>query len=208
MLEQRGYAMTDVAEVRALVRDHGWATLVTGTAAGPVVSHLPVLLDPDGGDDLAVLGHLARADAELHGLGQHEVALVVQGPHGYVSPSFYVSGPYVPTWNFVVAHLHGRPDVLGPADTYEVLERTVDHFERDRPVPWRLASVAEYAHRISGGTTAFRLRPDRIVGKAKLSQDKPAADVDSVMAALDRDPTHANPALAQAMRQRLASLKG
>jgi transcriptional regulator len=204
MLEQRGYAITDVAEVRALVRDHGWATLVTAAPAGPVVSHLPVLLDPDDSQGLAVLGHLARADADLHGLGQHEVALVVQGPHGYVSPSFYVSGPYVPTWNFVVAHLYGRPEVLGPDATYEVLDRTVDHFERDRAAPWRLASVAAYAHRIAGGTVAFRLRPDRVAGKAKLSQDKPAADVLGVVAALERDPTHANAALAAAMRRRLA----
>lgn len=204
MLEQRGYAITEAAEVRALVREHGWATLVTGAAGEPVVSHLPILLDPDG-DDLAVLGHLARADAKLHELGQHEVVLVVQGPHGYVSPGFYVSGPYVPTWNFVVAHLHGRPEVLGPDATYEVLDRTVDHFERDRPTPWRLDSVADYAHRIAGGTVAFRLRPDRIAGKAKLSQDKPAADVLGVVAALERDPTHANPALAAAMRRRLAA---
>jgi transcriptional regulator len=198
------YAISDVAELRALVRDHGWATLVTGVPGqSPVVSHLPILLDPDGDpDSVTVLGHLARRDADLHELGHHPVAVVVQGPHGYVSPSFYAGGPYVPTWNFVVAHLHGRPEALGAGETYDVLERTVDHFERHRPAPWRLAGVAGYAHRIASGTVAFRLRPDRVVGKAKLSQDKPPADALGVVAGLERD---ANPALADAMRHHLAT---
>jgi transcriptional regulator len=202
MLEQKRYAITDEADIHALVRDHGWATLVTGTPAGLAVSHLPVVPETDS---LVVLGHLARADADLHELGRHEVALVVQGPHGYISPSWYTGGPYVPTWNFVVVHLYGRPEVLDDDETYRVLDRTVDHLERDRPAPWRLDSVSGYAHRIAGGTVAFRLRPDRVVGKTKLSQDKPAADVASVIAALDRDPTHANPALAEAMRRQHAA---
>ncbi|GLI01798.1 FMN-binding negative transcriptional regulator [Phytohabitans aurantiacus] len=201
MLEQKRYAITDEAEIQALVRDQGWATLVTGTPAGLAVSHLPVVPESDS---LVVLGHLARADADLHELGRHEVALVVQGPHGYISPSWYTGGPYVPTWNFVVAHLYGRPEVLDADETYRVLDRTVDHFERHRPSPWRLDSVSGYAHRIAGGTVGFRLRPDRVVGKVKLSQDKPAGDVASVVAALDRDPTHANPALAEAMRRQHA----
>jgi transcriptional regulator len=146
-------------------------------------------------DGLVVLGHLARTDAGLHELGQHDVVVVVQGPHGYVSPTFYKGGPYVPTWNFVVAHLHGRPSLLDGDETYGLLERTVDHFE---PTPWRLNKVSDYAHRIAGGVTGFRLVPDRVVGKAKLSQDKPAEDVSGVVAAL----AETNPLLATAMRLR------
>jgi transcriptional regulator len=201
MLTQPEYAMTDIRQLRALIEAHGWASLTTWTPTrGLVVSHLPVLLDPAGAG-LTVLGHLARTDATLHELGSHDVALVVQGPHGYVSPSFYRSGPYVPTWNFVVAHLYGRPEPLTGSDTYQVLNLTVDHFERHRPTPWRLDSVDDYAHRIAGGTTAFRLVPDRVVGKAKLSQDKPAEDVGGVLAGLETDPTHGNPELAAAMRR-------
>jgi len=205
MLEQRLFAVTDVAALREVVAEYGWATLATAPPGrGLVVSHLPVVVDP-GHEGVAVLGHLARDDAGLHELGQHDVVLVVQGPHGYLSPSFYVGGPYVPTWNFVVAHLHGHPEPLTLDETYDVLERTVDHFERRRPTPWRLDSVAGYAHRIAGGVVGFRLVPDRVVGKAKLSQDKPAEDVRSVVAALEHDAVNANPDLAAVMRACLAS---
>lgn len=198
MLEQRIFAMTDEVEVRAVVAASGWATMITAPPdRGLVVSHLPIVADSSS-DGLVILGHLARTDATLHELGRHDTVLVVQGPHGYVSPRFYSGGPYVPTWNFVVVHLHGRPEPLDGGETYGVLERTVDHFEQRQ---WRLDNVAEYAHRIAGGVAGFRLVPDRVVGKAKLSQEKPAEDVRSVVAALDG----VNPTLATAMRRTLRS---
>ncbi|GLW99422.1 FMN-binding negative transcriptional regulator [Microtetraspora sp. NBRC 16547] len=200
MLEQQIFALDDPDALRGLIRDHGWATLVTVSREGdPVVTHLPVILDPDSLGP-AVLGHLARTDPATRGLGERPVVLVVQGPHGYISPSFYEAGPYVPTWNHVTVHLHGTPDLLSPEETYEVLSATVDHFESARPAPFRLADVAGYARRIAPGTTGFRLVPTRVAGKAKLSQDKPAEIVERVIRGLDTDDVHRNPALADAMR--------
>lgn len=202
VLRQAEFELADRAQLRRLVHDHGWVTLVSDVEGVPVVSHLPVILDHDHNhDDVAVLGHLARADADLHELGRHPVAIVVQGPHGYISPTWYQAGPYVPTWNFVVAHLHGTPELLGSESTYHVLDATVDHFEARRPVPWRMDTVTDYARSIAPYTTGFRLVPERIVGKAKLSQDKPPAIVDRVVAGLhDPSDVHHNPALAAAMQ--------
>ncbi|MEV0974015.1 FMN-binding negative transcriptional regulator [Microtetraspora glauca] len=200
MLEQEIYALDDPEALRGLIRDHGWATLVTVSAEGElVVTHLPVIPDPETPGP-AVVGHLARTDPAARGLGERPVVLVVQGPHGYVSPAFYEAGPYVPTWNHVTVHLHGTPRPLGPEETYEVLSATVDHFESARPEPFRMADVEGYARRIAPGTTGFRLMPSRVVGKAKLSQDKPAEIVERVIRALDTDDVHRNPALADAMR--------
>ncbi|MFA9444606.1 FMN-binding negative transcriptional regulator [Egicoccus sp. AB-alg6-2] len=201
MLEQPLYEVRDLAQLREIVRGNAWAMLVTGAgSSGPVVSHLPVLLE-EGRDDLSVVSHVARDDAALHELGQHDVALVFQGPNGYVSPSFYEAAPYVPTWNFVVLHLHGRPELLDAEATYDVLDATVEHFESQRAEPWRLDRVTEYARRIAVHTVGFRMTPHRVVGKAKLSQDKEPAIVDRVIAALDEDPHHANPVLADVMRR-------
>ncbi|MFI0897457.1 FMN-binding negative transcriptional regulator [Streptomyces sp. NPDC020983] len=218
MLEQPIYAMNDPVRLRELVAGHGWATLVSATGRGPVVSHLPVVPDWDcrdgegggaRGSDLTIVGHLAAADAELHELGAHEVVVLVEGPHGYISPGHYGAGPYVPTWNFVVAHLHGRPEVLDAAGTWQVLERTVAHFEADRPEPWSLDGVLDFAHGLAPHTTGFRLRPTRVVGKHKLSQDKPYDVAQRVVAALSGGGSGAgepgNPALAAAMRQVLVT---
>jgi transcriptional regulator len=201
MLEQKLYERNDIDFLRSLIHGHGWARLVTAVpGSGPVVSHLPVLLDPRYAD-ATVLGHLARQDAEIHELGRHQTVLIFEGPHGYIPPSFYKQGQYVPTWNFVVAHLHGVPEVLDAKQSFETLRATVDHFEAQRPEPWSLDTVEEYAQRIASGVTAFRLSPTRIVGKAKLSQDKPYEVVERVISALGDDgDVHGNPELAEAMR--------
>jgi transcriptional regulator len=201
MLEQPLYQRDDVASVRSMIHEHGWASLVSSVpGTGLVVSHLPIILDPSR-EDATVLGHLARTDAELHELGEHEVAIIVEGPNGYISPSFYQAEPYVPTWNFLVLHLHGKPTPLDPQETYEILEGTVEHFEAQRPTPWSLSEVDRYAHKIAPHTTGFRLTPSRIVGKAKLGQDKPRTLALRVIEALDNEAdTHHNPALAAAMR--------
>ena len=199
MLEQPVYALADVDQVRALLAQHSWVTLVSHLPTGLVVSHAPVLVEetPTG---VSVVGHLARADADLHELGRHDVVVIAQGPHGYITPDWYVGGPYVPTWNFVVCHLHGRPDLLSAEQTYDVLSRTVDQYEQARPTPFRLAEVAPYAQQLAPHTTGFRLVPDRIVAKAKLSQDKPPPDQAGVLQGLETDQVHGNPALAAEMR--------
>lgn len=202
MLEQPLFAWDDPARLRELVDANPWATLVSSATGGsPVVSHLPVLTDP-ATERVVVLGHLARADAELHRLGEVDVVLVVEGANGYISPSFYEAEPYVPTWNFEVAHLHGRPEILDSDETYEVLSATVEHFESQRVEPWRLETVAEYARGIAPYTTGFRIDPDRVVGKSKLSQEKDPVIVARVIAALETDDVHGNPGLAAAMRNR------
>jgi len=113
MRHNPAHATTDPEAVRDLIRQNPWATIVSDNAGELIASHYPVLLD-ENAEGLALLTHVGRPDEELHGFGAREVLVIVQGRHGYVSPSWY--GPdatRAPTWNFSVAHCHGVPEVLG-----------------------------------------------------------------------------------------------
>jgi transcriptional regulator len=200
------YALEARDEIAALVARHPWAVVTSAPEGVPIVSHAPVLLDSVDGETVTISGHLGRRDAELHRLGEVETVVVIQGPHGYVTPSWYPTGTYVPTWNFVAAHLVGRVEVLDAEATWDVLVRTVERFEGERPEPWQLDSVSEYAHRIAPGTVGFRLRTDRIEAKAKLSQDEPDEVMRSVIANLDTDEVHGDAQLAAAMRHHLSRI--
>lgn len=206
MLDQPEHRLSDAQVIRQVIDGNAWAYLSSAAGdAAPVVSPLPVLLDPGDPAGVTILTHIAAADAVLHDLGNRRVVIVVNGPHGYISPTFYVGGPYVPTWNFVTIQLEGVPEILDAAETFDVLSATVDHFERDRTPSWSLGEVDGYAHRIAPGATGFRLRPDTIRAKAKLNQDKPAADIASVIVHLRTDAAHANSALADTMERLVAS---
>ncbi|HWJ43459.1 MAG TPA: FMN-binding negative transcriptional regulator, partial [Solirubrobacterales bacterium] len=82
------FASDDPELVRALVREHPWATLVTSTGAGLAASHYPVLLE-EGDPGLTLLTHLGRPDEEVLEIESGEGLGIVQGNHGYVSPGWY-----------------------------------------------------------------------------------------------------------------------
>lgn len=190
------YLMTEPDEVKRLIRNHPWATFVSATSTGLVASHYPVLLD-ERSDDIAVYSHFGRPDDELHELGEHQVLVIVQGPHDYVSPTWYASGELVPTWNHVTAHLYGTPQLLDPDENYQVLCRLTDHFEAHRPGGRSLLEDEAATRRAAKGTTGLRLPVDRFEARAKLSQNKPPEVVRNVIEQLAED----NPSLAEEMRR-------
>ncbi|MGA1827794.1 FMN-binding negative transcriptional regulator [Microbacterium sp.] len=203
MRQNPSFAMTDAAELRRLIDDNPWMTLVSHTPDGLVASHYAMLLDEDR-DDLTIVGHVGKPDDMIHGLGERELLVVVQGPHGYISPGWYGDVAAVPTWNFVSAHLSGVPEVLTPTENLAVLDRLVARFEGRMPDPrlmWERPNDPAYIERLERGTVGFRLTPTRVVAKRKLSQNKTAEVVETVIAELTGDGPYGNPVLAAEMRR-------
>lgn len=195
------YVVDDPDEVRRLVRENPWATIVSHTAEGIVASHYPVLLDESEPDGIVLLSHVGRPDEVAHELGRHEVLVIVQGPHGYVSPGWYPEGQVVPTWDHVTAHLWGVPELLDDAENYAVLRDLVDHFERPMPAPRSLDLDEEGTRRLARGTVGIRLRVTRTDTRLKLSQNKPPEVVDRIVDELEGDGPYASPALAAEIRR-------
>jgi transcriptional regulator len=195
--------MQDPHEIKRLVRENPWATLVANTANGLMASHYPIVLD-ESRDDVSILTHVGRPDEALLELGSGEIMMIVQGPHGYISPGWYDAKPAVPTWNFVVAHLYAVPEILSDEENFRVLGDLVDHFEQHMPEPRRMEGTpenAEYAKRISSGTVGLRFTPTRVIAKSKLSQNRPDETVDTIIRELEGDGPFAQSALAAEMRR-------
>jgi len=190
------YLMTDPDEVKRLIRAHPWATFVSPTANGLVASHYPVLLDEDA-HGITIVSHFGRPDDELHELGQHEVLVIIQGPHDYVSSSWYSPGDLVPTWNHVTAHLYGTPEILSEEENFQVLSRLTDHFEQHQPHGRSLSEDEAGARRIAKGTVGLRMRVSRFDARAKLSQNKSPKVIENVASHL----AGPNPELAAEMRR-------
>jgi len=190
------YLMTDPEEVKRLIRHNPWATFVSATTTGLVASHYPVLLDETAAE-ITVLSHFGRPDDELHELGRHQVLVIIQGPHDYVSPSWFAPGDLIPTWNHVTAHLYGTPVLLGEDENYTVLCQLTEHFERHQPQGRRLSDDEAATRRAAKGTAGLRLRVDRFEARAKLSQNKS----DVVRESISTHLAAGNPALADEMRR-------
>lgn len=194
------YLLTDVDEVKRLIRENPWTTYVSPTSNGLVASHYATLLEETGDDTISIVSHFGRPDEEAHELGRHEVLVIVQGPHGYISPGWYDEGDFIPTWNHVTAHLYGVPEILTPEENFRILHRLTDHFEREMPEPRSLHIDEPYAERVAKGTVGLRIRVTRFDARAKLSQSKPAHVRERIMTELAGDGPYAQPGVAREMR--------
>jgi transcriptional regulator len=195
------YLLTDPDEVKRLIRRNAWATYVSNTSHGLVASHYPTLLEETDDDSIVIVSHFGRPDEIAHELGQHEVLVIIAGPHGYVSPGWYAEGDFVPTWNHVTAHLYGVPEVVTEQQNFEVLDRLVDEFEKRMPSPVSLDIDEQQARRIAKGTVGLRMRVTRFDARAKLSQNKPDEVRAQIIEQLRADGPYANPQLAAEMER-------
>jgi transcriptional regulator len=195
------YLLEDPAEVKRLIRRNPWMTYVSPASTGLVSSHYATLLEETGDDTISIVSHFGRPDEVAHELGQHEVLVIVQGPHGYISPNWYAEGDFVPTWNHVTAHLYGVPEILSDDENFRILGDLVDHFEKGMPHPVSLDIDLEKAARIARGTVGLRIRVTRFDARAKLSQNKPPEVRESIMTALEGDGPYSDAALAAEMRR-------
>jgi transcriptional regulator len=195
------FAMPD-DDVRALLDGSRIADLVTSTAQGLVATPLPFVHDPEAGEHGALLCHVARNNPQWREPVHGEALAIVRGPDAYVSPSWYASkaehGRVVPTWNYVTAHVYGDLVVHDDPEWVEALvRRLTDQREAAMPHPW---AVDDAPPRFVDGQlraiVGLELRVTRIEAKAKLSQNRPAADVAGVVAGLARQ---GQPALAAAV---------
>src|ERR1700691_135515 len=195
------HATDDPEVVRQLIRENPWGILVSSNNGEQVASHYPILVD-DEAKGLTVLTHVGRPDEMIHGFGDREVLLIVQGRNGYISPSWYAPGEIrAPTWNFSAAHCYGVPQILGQEENLAVLARLVAHFERQVEEPMLLDE--DWGRPVAQGTVGIRLPITRFVCKIKMSQDKDPVTQRQVMAALRSPGPFHHPELADDMERAL-----
>jgi transcriptional regulator len=192
------------AMLAAHIEQHNFGLLVSGGMEGLVASHIPFVVDRDG-EQLRLLGHLARPNPQVEDLARGgEVLAIFSGPHAYISPRWYASGPSVPTWNYVDVHAYGSVRLIEDSDWLRgLLRRLSERHEAGSPAPWRMQDLPEtYLAGMLKGIVGFDIAVTRLEGKYKLSQNRPAADRPRVIAALEQQDDADSLALAQLMRER------
>ncbi|MFF2299372.1 FMN-binding negative transcriptional regulator [Arthrobacter sp. NPDC058127] len=167
------------------------ANLVTMSPQGLLATFLPLIYDPAIGEHGALHGHLARTNPQWSEPAIGESLVIIQGADAYISPSWYASkeehGRVVPTWNYSTAHVYGKLAVHDDAAWLgNHVRRLTELNEARSERPWSVDDAPE--RYISGQLRAIvgiELVITRIEAKAKLSQNRPDADIDGVVAGLD-----------------------
>lgn len=192
------FAQRDSASLFDLIETNAFGLLL-GTAGGLIGSHVPFLLDRDRGEYGTLICHLAAANPQAALLDGQEVLCIFQGVHGYVSPNWYAKKPAVPTWNYQAVHAYGTATVSrDPAVLRGIVDRLSKIYEG--PDGWQLDDEpAGFFEGMARGIVGVEIPVAKLEGKFKLSQNRPLADIDGVIANLRRLGGAGNAALADAM---------
>ncbi|MEE4210272.1 MAG: FMN-binding negative transcriptional regulator [Parvularcula sp.] len=206
MYAPRFFRERSVERMIALVREHCFGTIVSVHAGRAIATHLPVLIEGAAETDLRILSHFARANEQGKALGDgDEVLAMFQGPHGYITPSWYREEEDVPTYNYSAVHIRGiyRP-IEDPAEVRRLLEQTVHHFEQHSSRPWMMEDISPtVVEGFMKGVTCFSIEVTSIEGVAKHSQDKSAADRTSILTGLKVRDGEGDPQLLDGMKASL-----
>ncbi len=181
-----------------LIREHSLAALVTLGSQGLDANHIPLELDPGPAPFGTLRGHVARGNPVWRDFsGDVEALAVFQGPQAYISPGWYQTkretGKVVPTYNYIVVHAYGPMRVIEDrAWLRGLVERLTSRYESGRPEPWKVTDApAEFIDQMLGAIVGIEIPLSRLVGKWKVSQNRPSADRDGVVKGLgemtDRD---------------------
>jgi transcriptional regulator len=182
----KSFVTEDRAAIARLMHERPFATLVTPTAAEPMVSHLPLLLVPGCEPYGTLIGHFARANPHWEQARETPSIAIFHGPHAYVSPSWYAEPDrMVPTWNYASVHAHGTLEIVEePVEAQGIMDAIVHRFESLRAAPWRFERDERARDALMGAIQSFRMRIRRVEGKFKLSQNRSGDDRARVAAAL------------------------
>ena len=169
------------------IERNAFATLVSSGAKGLHVSHVPLLPEREAGK-VRLLGHVARGNSQWEALETAEHVLAIfHGPHAYVSPGWYQNHPAVPTWNYAVVHAHGRARIMDEPALHDLVVRLSNAYEAGRPKPWKATELpADFVAGMLKAIVGFEIEVERLEGKFKLSQNRPA-EIPRVIEALERE---------------------
>lgn len=171
---------------KAVVDHHPLAVIITEEPLA--IAHMPVLWREDARGNPVLVGHMPLTDPTSRQLASGgRVTIVFPGPASYVTPNWYHSEG-LPTYNYVPVHVSGRATRLDESELREhLLDLVADHESAHSldPQPWAFTEASQARlERLLPQVLGFSVPVAELEVKAKLGQNRPEHDVETVAAAL------------------------
>ena len=188
-------------EVRTFVKANSFGILVSTVENKPWGTHIPLELELDTEGNEVLYGHIAKANPQGRFFqNQKEVLAIFNGPHAYVSSSWY-GHENVPTWNYIAVHIYGKLEVLDEAETLFSLKLLVDKYEAHSKNPVRVEDLSAKTMRQIKGIIGFKINITDIQAAYKLSQNRNADDHQRIVSELRQSNNAAAQATANEMKK-------
>ena len=172
------FEITDENEIFSFIELNAFGQLISSVKGKSFSTHIPFLVSQD---KKSLVGHLAKQNPQHLELDSQEVLVTFQGPHHYISPSWYRSSG-VPTWNYQAAHVYGVCKVFTDREKIKLLIDTLtEKYESAFEEPWQPTYKASMLSAIVG----FEIEIEELQCKYKLSQNRGLEDRERVIKMLE-----------------------
>lgn len=164
----------DAARNLNFARQRAFGVLAVNGPDGPLMAHIPFLLDDD---NATVWLHLVRSNPMVRALEQPLACkIAVSGADSYISPDWYGVPDQVPTWNYVAVHVSGVLELLPQDRLQGILDRESAFFEEQLlpKRPWTNKKMSEgVMEKMMRAIVPCKIRVTSVDGTWKLNQNKP-----------------------------------
>lgn len=176
------FEVTDFEEIRGFVEENAFGSIVTVHDGRPVATHLPFQFRRIG-EEWMVTGHFAKANPQWKNIEGQEALVMIQGPHAYVSSSWYTH-ENVSTWNYQAVHLYGGAQLMDEKELEEELALLMRKYERHREKPVLWETLSEETKKQKNAVVGFKIKVNEIQAAYKLSQNRNSTDYRRVIEGL------------------------
>ncbi|HEY3429598.1 MAG TPA: FMN-binding negative transcriptional regulator [Cyclobacteriaceae bacterium] len=159
----------DSSEILDFIQQNGFATLVSTVDGKPWATHLPLVLSKDGSE---LTGHVSRGNKAWRNFSDTEVLCIFQGPHSYISSSWY-DHENVPTWNYMAVHVYGTIKIQEGEELLEALKALTNKYEIHSQKPVSVEGMSKsYLEKEIRGIVGVSIKITNIEASFKLSQNR------------------------------------
>ncbi len=178
--------VVDVAKISDLVRTYPFGILINSKDNRPAGTHLPFLLPGNAEPGGKLLSHMAKMNPQWQQIEDGgEVLTIFNGPHTFISSSWYKVNDGIPTWNYASVHIYGKLRLINDVDeVMHLLKQTIATFDPPTLPLWEDAKHLEYFRKHTKGVVAFEIEITKVEAKWKMSQNRNEEDQKRVVDAL------------------------
>lgn len=198
------YKNKNINEVKDFINTHGFGILISHANGKTAGTHIPFEWEKDRKGNDILTAHLAKANPQAKCIKpEDEVLIIFNGPHAYVSSSWY-QDEEVPTWNYIAVHVYGTVSLMNENELYEALNKMVTRYEKNSKNPVSFTKMSKETQSQINNILGFSVRINEIQAAYKLSQNRHVTDYQNIINELSHSPDSLANSIAKEMHKRKA----
>jgi|TARA_B110000503_G_scaffold38476_1_gene63232 transcriptional regulator len=193
----------NLEEVKSFLIENSFGILINQTNGKLTGTHIPMALDIDENGEDVLVGHMSKLNPQWGNFHDNEEVLAIfNGPHTYVSSSWYEK-ENVPTWNYIAVHVYGKIKIIVGAELLNSLRKLADKYEKNSETPVSVERMSTNTLKQINGIVGFSLKINEIQAAYKLSQNRNESDYHNIVDQLENGDDTLSNQVAEEMKKRM-----